>query len=341
MVGIIAITGSNLDIGAYMRKLITFVLFVVIFIGNASSQNTKLPQSKLVPEVSAEELIRQYSSTKSDSDRISLLSRVHAQGVSPTKTNITSLRNLLGGKLSDGERVIVVKIIGEMYTLDDSAGFNSAIERDIRSHIYSGAREVARAAIFSFSRMGYFEDSLSVLAYAREKKLIGIDEYFGEIAHALPNAPKYRQNELVSILATEDNPYGIEVVTMHIVHPVASSGLYPETLLSLEKLLARNEPNFPLALGQFGYNDAFRLTEWLHARAALHVRLGRGTYSGFVLSYLNAPKTDARKILAFLSSPEGGKMIAGVGRREPFDAAMAKAKRYVESFPGHVTLRKR
>lgn len=322
-----------------MRKLITLALFVVIFIGNASSQNTKLPQSKLVPEVSAEELIRQYSSTKSDSDRISLLSRVHAQGVSPTKTNITSLRNLLGGKLSDGERVIVVKIIGEMYTFDDFAGFNSAIERDIRSHIYSGAREVARAAIFSFSRMGYFEDSLSMLAYAREKKLIGIDEYFGEIAHALPNAPKYRQNELVSILATEDNPYGIEVVTMHIVHPVASSGLYPETLLSLEKLLARNEPNFPLALGQFGYNDAFRLTEWLHARAALHVRLGRGTYSGFVLSYLNAPKTDARKILAFLSSPEGGKMIAGVGRRQPFDAAMAKAKRYVESFPGHVTLR--
>jgi hypothetical protein len=323
-----------------MQKLIVFSFIAAALTCSASARDfaNSSAGAPIKTEVSSDDLLRQRAAAKNEAERAQVMERAYVLGMKPTADNVNSLRKMLAGKISAAEKVNLVRTLGTLYTKNNSTGLNDTIAKDLLSQVYSGSSEVARAATITYSRMGYHENLPAVLAHARANNLLAPNDYFGEIAHALPNAPKHAQEALIATLASENNPYALEVVAMHLGRDETLSGLSPKALVAADNLLAKNEPAFPEPIGEFGFMDVFKFTQWLHARASLQAKLGRGKYDDFVLSYLNMPKVDPRKILAFLSQPEGAQSIARVGSRAPFAPAMAKAKFHSEMFPGHDTL---
>jgi hypothetical protein len=264
------------------------------------------------------------------------LEKISIAGLPVTPANIAATRNLLASKISDHEKISSIRILAGMYLPDDKLGTNSAIYRELKVQANSNQREIARAATFGFSRLGYFADSDETLQHALKNQNISDDEYYGELAHIVRFAPGNEQVRFLSKIAQSRNSYSIEILANLIHEANGLKKFTPQSKKVLWTILQNNEPTFPAALGEYGFVDAFRYENWLHANATLASALTATSYNDFILERLNSPKTDPRKVIAFLSTKEGKEFVAGVGDAKKFALANEHIQQYADSFPSNV-----
>lgn len=265
-----------------------------------------------------------------------LLEKAHASGLSRTTANIATVRRVLTSKTTNDEKVIALRILGGFIVPSDTSELNLAVLKDVRGQLHSGHRDTARAATFALSRSGCASDIAEVLLQARKESILDKDEYLGELSHAMRFTPKHRQQEIIAILAGEPSYYSTDILTMQMANRSIVTSLYPETQKSLQKFFRSNQPNFPMAIGEYGAIDGYRYTAWLHATALLGEAVDRKNYSEIVLTELGSSMTDPRKVLAFLSAPEGKNLIATVANKAALERVLARGNAYAESFPQNV-----
>jgi hypothetical protein len=263
------------------------------------------------------------------------IEQIYARGLAPTVANITVVRNWLAGPGEPESKVALVRLLGSLYNRQTPPGTQLAIARDIRSQTQSGNRAVALAAVQTFARLGYQNDLVAVLDEARTRGLINDDDYAQEVALALPLAPASVQPALAARLAEKDNAFGAEVLASTVTSPGDVKRIAPAAAATLRDYMLRREPVMPIALGNFGLGDGGRYAEWLHTVAMLEEASGKRTYTDAVWTRMNDERTDPRKILGFMTAPEGKKFISTQGNKGAFAKAAQRASAYARQFPGH------
>lgn len=330
------------------RVLIAAACSLLVTSQLAIAQNNGIafsnPQSGARPSPSVQQLDEAQSilnryhahSSNGGSEGREILESVHAKGLAKTADNVKTIGSLLSSTVTDDEKVVLVRLLGSLYTFDDKTGMNSEIARSLKSAVYSGHNDVARAGALAYSRLAYFTDSNDVLIYAKNNGYIDADEYFGEIAHLLPYAPAKDQSSLATIVKTGKNRYAMEILAFVAQDPEVMKRIYPETKTIILSSLETNEPEFAQAVGEFGFVDAIRYANWLQTVAVLKSANGNVKYEDVVLAHLNDAKTDPRKIIAFLMSSDGKALIMNIGKSGLLDSALVRVSEYFQKVPQNV-----
>jgi hypothetical protein len=256
-----------------------------------------------------------------------------------TAANVMQVRAALRAAVSEDEKIPHIHVLGGLYTTDNASGMNEVIERDLRELSASPSRRIARSATFPLAQMVGGEETLEILLRARSTGLMAGEEIAGELARALRLAPREQQLRYVQLIAAEQSRYGVDVLVMSFGSGLLDPML-PETRAAIGELLRHTRIDFPRPIGEFGYGDAIRYAGWLHATAVTEQWVSRRPYADTVLAHLDDPETDPRKLVAYLSTPEGKDLMARVGKRGPFAGAVRRAGDYADSFPGNLNVKK-
>ncbi|HEX8612875.1 MAG TPA: hypothetical protein VF800_16420 [Telluria sp.] len=288
---------------------------------------------------SAEAALQAYAAAGSAAARTNAIELLRVMPPAPTTANITLLRARLGGPAPVEEKVGLIRVLGGLYADTRDQGQRGQIGADLKKHAFSPQPDIALAAIYAVSRgPSTFEDLLAVLEHGRKTDVLDADAYAGELAHNLRYVPQDRQAGFIKLIVGQKSAYGAEVLAMVLGDRAMVSKMSPDSVAALQSYLRTTEPQFPMAIGRFGYGDAIDYESWLHAYANLHERLRAGGYRATVFEQLNAQNIDPRKVIAFLSSPKGQAFMQAVGQRAPFEKSFARATTYAESFPGDMNI---
>lgn len=257
----------------------------------------------------------------------------------PSAKNVKAIREVLASSVTAEEIVGLARILASQYTLDDKTGSNAAITQDLRGLVRHPRKEVALAAMLSYSRLGYFADTEDLLLQAKVAGVIDDDGYYGELAHLLPYAPSHAQSKMLSKIAAGKNQYATELLATLPENPQVMKRIYPETKHLLLTYLLQNEPGFGIETGVFGMIESIRYAIWLHAVATIRSETSNNKYADVVLGYLNDPKIDARKIMAFLTSTKGKLLIATLAQPQLFEKARTSVVTYSKQYPQNEMMR--
>lgn len=298
-------------------------------------------QAKAKQAIQAQDILNQYSVKYRNSgvEGRNLLESAHALGVAKTAENVNAVRSMFASRVTNDEKVLLARILGSFYTYDNQTGQNDGIAKDLRSAVYSGQKDVARAATLAYSRLGYFPDYNDVLLHAQKNGYIEKDEYYGELAHLLRFAPANEQFNIVSKINDDKNSYAVQILAFITHDADAMKQIYPETKKLIQTCLEKHEPGFSQAIGEFSYTDSVRYAMWLHSIAMLNSATTNAQYSDVIFSRLNNQTTDPRKIMSYLASSDGKELIIKIGQRGPFQNALQRIQLYTKQLPQNTVMR--
>lgn len=188
-----------------------------------------------------------------------------------TKENAAAVLGLLRSNVSRDEKVLLIRIAGAQFLdLDDKQaradiqGFLSGLAMGTEGPV------LGNAAALMYSRMGYFSDSLAVMARAHAKGYIGDDDYFGDLAHILPGAPTaVDQRNILKLLADGNNSFSREVLASLLRNRDLGKLMAPAAVTDALALLAANEPTFSNSQTTISGSDVFRYADWMSAVVGL------------------------------------------------------------------------
>jgi hypothetical protein len=192
------------------------------------------------------------------------LDRIFIEGVPATREAVVFARELLRKNISDDEKIALARILGGLYGRDDPTGFNADILLDLRELASSSHVEVARSAVFVFSRLGYLPGSDLFLDDAYARGVLIADDYYGELAHMASTSPGAIQEKIVEELTASGNDYSRKVLFSYINDGSLNLGLVSARALSeIQGLLKYGEPSFSSAVGVFGFSEVIEYSSWL------------------------------------------------------------------------------
>lgn len=260
-------------------------------------------------------------------------------GIAQTPENVRSVRALLASTVTTEEKVALVRILGQLYMRNDAMGMNTVIVQDLKGFVNSGEKDVACAAVLTFSRLAYFHDSSEVLLQAKSRGVIDDDGYYGELAHMVTVAPAADQNQLVRRIREGKNSYAMEILASSSLSPQQLARMYPETRSALLGALEEHEPGFSMALGEFGMIEAMRYADWLQAVALLGSNGDNAKYIQLVLMRLSNERLDPRKVMAFLAASQGKTLISQVGKKSAFVTLLERIELYSRQLPQNALMK--
>lgn len=275
--------------------------------------------------------------TNSGSEGRNILDSIDAFGLEKNAKNVKSIRILLKSKIRNEEKVALINILSGQYSHDDVTGLNNEILSELRSMIYSGQGELGKAAILSYSRLGYFGDSEQILAFAKKSDFIDSNEYYGDLAHLLPYAPVSAQHSIMNTIKSGGNGFSAEILSSIINNKEDLKNISVENLNMMKTFLNENEPQFPQATGRFGLIDAVRYADWLQSISNLNSIIDNKDKNHIVIDYLNNEKIDPRKIMAFLLS-SGDELIADSTQLESVKKLQSRIISYSKQYPQNKTM---
>ncbi len=263
------------------------------------------------------------------------IEQLYARGLQPSPANISTVRGWLAAQGNTDQKVATIRLLGSLFRENGAAALNLAIARDIRTQTRSGDASIALAAVQTFSRLGYQPELIAVLDEARARKLITEDDYAQEIALALPLAPVGAQPALAQKLAENNNAFGAQVLAATVTTLEEAGRIAHQAAAALRNYMIAREPVLPMALGDFGLGDGGRYAEWLHTLAMFEQVSGQRSYAEAVWTRLDNEATDPRKILGFLTAPEGQAFVKAQGKSPRFARSAQRAAAFARQFPGH------
>ncbi|MFC0350712.1 hypothetical protein [Undibacterium danionis] len=310
----------------------------------------QLPQKRQQQMNEGQRLLDQYRSNKNSligiknlfSNNTEAIMAIHAKGLPRTARNVETIRNLLASSSKTEEKIALLRLSGSLYTYDNQSNSNHLIAQDLRHHIHSNEKDISVAALLTFSRLDYFSDSAELLKRAYNKKMIDVTGYLGEIAHLLPYAPASDQHKLFTILSAGNKNYANEILASSFTQTSRIKKLDSSLKKILRLHFEKNQPNFSVAIGEYGISDSSRYTTWLQASTMLEIDMTGKTYQELIFKHLNNPNIDPRKIIAFLSATEGKYLIdhlQNAKQKEDLKVLNERAQLYSKQLPQNTIMR--
>lgn len=206
---------------------------------------------------------------------------------------------------------------------------SDALSRALRDE---SDQRVARAIVFSHSRLGFDGNSLPNLKYAYEKKFIYFDDYYGELAHMYSRAPLSIRKDVVKEISESNNRYAIDIISGKTAF-AENIDLSKEEVSDLHHFLTINEPIFGGSSDDFGFFDAILYSNWLRASSRLEKELHEVSVEKSMGNKLLDPKTDPRAAVAFLVSLHAKGLNEAQKRDLQWHAIHARAQELIRRYP--------
>lgn len=317
------------------------LLFLLVIGCHASAATPSTLLNRAEPAL-AQRAFNQYversSTTKPSSTPKDTLVTARVYGLPPTEQNARQLAQSLSKKVPDEERIDLIRLLGSMYQQGMRNQVNVTIASELRREIENTNPTTAKVALQNYSRCGYQPDRGSMLDLGLRRGLITQDEMAQELALGLLAAPADAQIDDASRLVQLDRVFGVDVLTQVLTTNEAVKRLTPAARQSISQLLLRREPVMPTAIGEYGYNDGGRYSDWLNTLALLEEADGGNSYFDVVERRLNDVKTDPRKLLGFLTSPYARPLLANKTQAQKLRGAAMRAVDSGRQFPSHAVL---
>ena len=245
-----------------------------------------------------------------------------------TRENAAAVLAVLNSKASRDERIWLVRLAGHLHLRLSN---DAQAQADIRGHLTGLATNTDDAALgkvaaLTYSSIGYFPDSLAVLARARSRSFITDNDYFGDVAHLFPDAPAVEQTKLLQVLRDGNNSYSREIFANYLKSKDVLKALTPEATLSAIGFLGKEEPAFSAPANAVGGGDLLRYEEWLSATVALNAQATREPERIVMARMLKVDGADPRKLIATLLSESSSALVRDAMDRSTLnkiDAAIA------------------
>ncbi len=307
-------------------------------IGQTAPQTMQV--SRAVNFEGAQTLFDQYRRNKRGSaNSESLLIEVANMRLARSKSNASSIRELLATQVNSQEKIGLIRLLAGQYEKSNPTGINHLILQDFKILSGSGDKGIARAATFAITRLGFVSGFEDVLSNGLASATISIDEYYGEIAHVVAFAPPPDQLRLAKILRQSKNPFAGEIIAMLTNSAVLPSNWSTEARAELSIMLEGVEPNFPSSLGVYDIAAAVRYSNWLQAFATTRSSVLNKDAVEFILSRLNDERTEPRKVMAFLISEYSEKFLMTINQRSRLLIALEKVAFYSKQHPQNRDMR--
>jgi hypothetical protein len=233
------------------------------------------------------------------------LSKVaQTRSLPPTQANVINVLQLLNASGPSEDRAVLARIAGDLHFDLRQAG-SKVLQQDLEDSLSRLAKSerdpaVRLAAVYTYSRMGYFPDSMAMLAGSRP--LLGDAAYHAEMAHMLLAAPTQGQLKLIEEIGTGEGHHNdlAKQILMDQVRsiPQAFDRLPRPVIAALLDLFLKQEPKFnatqPSAIGFGSVTD---YTNWFNAVVALTAKTN-GESPRFIAARLLKLDGDPRKLIA-------------------------------------------
>jgi hypothetical protein len=263
--------------------------------------------------------------------------RLQNMGPAPTAANVSKVLELLQAVGTEETTAALIRLLATMYVPNARAESNATIIKTLKSYIFGPAPKFAAGALIAYSRTGYRDTLLADLDYGLKRGLIDETSYSQELALNFVTMPPGMQYDAAQRLSAKNNAFGADVLASCLHSPETIARMLPRTREVVQSLLSRHEPEMSKAVGEFGIVDVIRYGNWLEVMALLSEAQGGESRTNFVFSRLGKPDTDPRKVLAYLSSPDGRRFMQAVGSRTALVPLVARAREPASHFPAHPT----
>jgi hypothetical protein len=257
------------------------------------------------------------------------IAKIAAEGsLRPSRNNTDDVLRLMESAGSSSDREAFAIIAGDLYRGVGPDG-DKSIQRDVQESLSRVARndkdpKVRKTAALTYSRLGYFPDSLSVLAGARP--LLGDQSYHQQLAQMLLAAPADGQVRIIREFEYgegRNNDLGKRVVTNLLRDENAMAFLTPIAVTPLLALLKKQEPDFGSPPESMGVMTISGYADWLNAVAVL-TATASGEPPAAVVSNMVKLDGDPRKLVAMFDDAQIAALVRSSLSAKDLDAVDAK-----------------
>ena len=249
-----------------------------------------------------------------DAKKIDKLESIDARGLPKTSENFSRVVKLLNSTVSNGQKVILVRLLTSFHSKDNRDGTNQKIEARLRELALSSDKSLATSALLRYSRLGYFSDTEALLNKNFGNGFISKNDLYGELAHVINFAGAADQLRLIEQIRRSKNSYAIDILAASVKSDEARRYLPAASKIALHALLEQNQPKFSLPIGEFSLGEAIVYSDWLHTLASLKSENAGISYDDVIMSELDNATSNPKKAIAFLSSPEGKLAASRIGQ---------------------------
>ncbi len=311
-------------------SIVTLTAFLICQVSPVTAQAFLDPQrSAPLTSVQAQQLWQAYRDNAGNADGKAALEQIEAARTLPaTKANAAAVLALLRSNVSRDEKVVLIRIAGaQVVNLDDQQA--RADIKGFLSELAVGTEDpvLGKAAALMYSRMGYYSDSLAVLALARAKGYIGDNDYFGDLAHLLPAATAaVDQQKILKLLADGNNSFSREVLASLFLDRQIVVALAPAAATDALALLAPNEPTFSTNPTRISGVDILRYGYWMNAVVGLTAQATGEPERSVMARLLKIDGNNPKILIAVLNNQPNAALVRdGFDRQslEKIDAAIA------------------
>lgn len=283
--------------------------------------------------------LRSYKPTPGIAGRVAL-ENMYGRGISATPQSATLALGLLReGKLSDDEKIAMTSILSAIYNRQNTSGANQDIALELKNLAADPNKEIAHDAAIYYAGLEYMPGTEYVLKDALKSGALDTDSYFREMANLIPRAPPEKQKEFLAEIQVSKNPLASSVLANALNSGQDfNAAPFLKSSDDIAKLLRDTEPPFNDAVGKFGGVDALRYVDWLRASAIIESTKTGRSVDDIIISQLSAPGTDARKVLAYLSSPEATPLLEQAAPDSQVHKLAAVARLHSNQNPGNIDM---
>lgn len=256
----------------------------------------------------------QYRINPSGAGHAALAGIASTRSLPGTKGNTADVLRLMeSSDAATDDRQMLARIAGDLH---DDLGRNGdkATQRDVQESLSRLARnekdpKVRKTAVLTYSRMGWFQDSLPLLAAARP--LLGDRPYHQELAHMLLVAPPDAQLKIVKALEDgegHNNDLGKEIIANLLRDENAMKQLSPAAVGPLLALMRKQEPVFGSPPQAMGSTTIGAYTDWFNSVVALTAK-ATGEPPRLVVARLLNLNDDPRKLVALFDDEHSAMLV--------------------------------
>lgn len=290
----------------FKLSILLLTLATTVVHGQVSS---KASPSGIAAKAQAQELWGNYKSQKLMSTRVDTLEKLHAtRALTSTRENTQEILSIISMSKDSRERASLIRLLGQQHLETEDQTIKSSIEKALISVSSEKDKEVAKNAVLTYSRLGYFAETLSVLNKARKANTINEDEYYGDLVHLIHFAPQTDQKLMLQEIKQSKNDLVRDILAANLKNNEFLKSLDKGVATQMLEVLG-NEPTFSQPVSRVGGFESLQYEGWLYSTMRLRSHLTGEPERFYLIQTLLSKPDEPRKLIAALWNTEGGEII--------------------------------
>lgn len=261
-----------------------------------------------------------------------------ASGIPASSKIVGEIKAYFQNTKSNKEKIRYARMFNSAYFNTTDPTLRAEISRTLSELLAAESDpSVGRELALSHSRLIFDQNTLENLSSAYKRKLIGFDDYYGELAHVFPASPPEVRSGIIDQLSASHNRYAADIVANFAAKGEGAMLTNSESI-SLKKYLSDNEPIFSGNASSFGMFEAIRVDQWLRAVGTLEQSTGSKSRGQYISEKLTDPKADPRFAVAYLISPAAREYSRNEISSRDLQTIQSKALQFIAEHPSSTPL---